>query len=45
MPRLVFALVLISSTFAAEPIHESFGPEFDAKRFLTPIPNKHATCR
>lgn len=45
MPRLLFALLLISSSFAAEPIHETFGPDFDAKRFLTPIPNKNTSVR
>ena len=45
MPRLLFAILLISSTFAAGPIHETFGPEFEAKRFLTPIPNKNTSVR
>lgn len=36
---------LVSSIFAAELIHETFGPEFDAKRFLTPIPNKNTSVR
>ncbi|MBL9132178.1 MAG: hypothetical protein JNG86_13325, partial [Verrucomicrobiaceae bacterium] len=45
MQRLLFAIFLISSTFAGEPIHETFGPDFDAKRFLTPIPNKNTSVR
>jgi hypothetical protein len=45
MPRLLFALFLVSRVFAAEPIHETFGPDFDAKRFLTPIPNKNTSVR
>lgn len=45
MRRLLPALLLLSSTFAAEPIREAFGPEFDAKRFLTPIPNKNTSVR
>ena len=38
-------LFLISTGFAAEPVHETFGPEFDASRFLTPIPNKNTSVR
>jgi hypothetical protein len=45
MRRLLPALLLLSATFAAEPICEAFGPEFDAKRFLTPIPNKNTSVR
>ncbi len=45
MPRLFFTLFLISSAFAAEPIHETFGPEFDPKHCLTPIPNKNTSVR
>lgn len=45
MPRAIFFLLLISSSFAAKPIHESFGPEIDAKRFSTPIPNKNTSVR
>lgn len=45
MPRLLLALVLITFSHAAEPVHETFGPGFDAKRFLTPIPNKNTSVR
>ena len=45
MSRAFLALVFISTSFAAEPIRETFGPEFDAKRFLTPIPNKNTSVR
>jgi hypothetical protein len=45
MSRALLALVFISTSFAAEPIRETFGPEFDAKRFLTPIPNKNTSVR
>jgi hypothetical protein len=45
MPRLLIALFLITLSHAAEPIHETFGPDFDAKRFLTPIPNKNTSVR
>lgn len=45
MSRAFLALVFISTGFAAEPIRESFGPDFDAKRFLTPIPNKNTSVR
>ena len=45
MPRLLFALILLTLSHAAEPIRESFGVEFDAKRFLTPIPNKNTSVR
>lgn len=45
MPRYLFALVLVSTSFATEPIHETFGPDFDAKHFLTPIPNKNTSVR
>lgn len=45
MSRVLLALVFISTSFAAEPIRETFGPEFDAKRFLTPIPNKNTSVR
>lgn len=45
MLRYLLLLFLASISFAAEPIHESFGPEFDAKRFLTPIPNKNTSVR
>jgi len=45
MPRLLIALFLITLSHAAEPIHETFGPDFDAKGFLTPIPNKNTSVR
>lgn len=45
MPRLLFVLFLLSSALAAGPVHETFGPAFDAKRFLTPIPNKNTSVR
>lgn len=45
MRRALPALLLLSASFAAEPIRETFGPEFDAKRFLTPIPNKNTSVR
>ena len=45
MPRLLFAFFLVTLSHAAEPVHETFGPEFDAKRFLTPIPNKNTSVR
>lgn len=45
MPRFIFALFLITLSHAAEPIHETFGADFDAKRFLTPIPNKNTSVR
>ncbi len=45
MPRLLFALLLVSISHAAEPVHETFGPDFDAKHFLTPIPNKNTSVR
>jgi len=45
MLRLFLLLFLASVSFAAEPIHESFGLEFDAKLFLTPIPNKNTSER
>ena len=45
MSRAFLALVFISTSFAAEPIRESFGPDFDAKRFQTPIPNKNTSVR
>lgn len=45
MPHALLFLVFISTSFAAEPIRESFGVEFDAKRFLTPIPNKNTSVR
>ena len=45
MLRLFLLLFLASVSFAAEPILESFGPEFDAKHFLTPIPNKNTSVR
>ena len=42
-------LVLLTTGHAAEssplPFHESFGPDFDAKRFTTPIPNKNIEVR
>jgi hypothetical protein len=45
MIRSLLALLLIPTAYAAESIYESFGPEFDAKRFLTPIPNKNTSVR
>ena len=45
MPRLLFVLFLVTLSHAAEPIHEAFGRDFDAKRFLTPIPNKNTSVR
>ena len=45
MSRALLALVFISTSFAAEPFRETFGTEFDAKRFLTPIPNKNTSVR
>ena len=45
MSRALLVLVFISTSFAAEPFRETFGPYFDAKRFLTPIPNKNTSVR
>ncbi|MBL9114448.1 MAG: hypothetical protein JNJ83_05525 [Verrucomicrobiaceae bacterium] len=45
MSRRLFALFLTSFSHAAEPFRETFGPEFDAKRFLTPILNKNTSVR
>lgn len=45
MQRALFAFLLISISFAVEPFHETFGSEFDAKRFLTSIPNKNTSVR
>lgn len=45
MPRFFLALCLVPLCHAAEPLHETFGPEFDAARFLTPIPNKNSSVR
>lgn len=45
MKRLLFALLISSVCHASETIHETFGPAFDAKRFLTPIPNKNTSVR
>lgn len=47
MARLLFSLAffVVSFAIAADPIHESFGPDFDARRFLTPIPNKNTSVR
>lgn len=47
---LITALLLapLSAVHAAEPalsIHETFDAKFDAKRFLTPIPNKNTEVR
>ncbi len=50
--RAAFAAVLLlalpATLNAAEPaatIHETFDAKFDAKRFLTPIPNKNTEVR
>ena len=45
MLRHFLLLFPASVSFAAEPIHQSFGPEFAAKHFLTPIPNKNTRVR
>lgn len=45
MRRALLSLLFTSTSFAIEPIRESFGPEFDAKHFLTPIPNKNTSVR
>ena len=45
MPRLLFLFLFVSISIALEPVHETFGPDFDAKRFLTPIPNKNTSLR
>lgn len=45
MPRFFIVLLLASFSQAAEPFHENFGPGFEAKRFLTPIPNKNTSVR
>jgi hypothetical protein len=49
MRLLATLLTLLSSPLRAEPvpapIDETFGAEFDAKRFSTPIPNKNTEVR
>ncbi|MBL9146582.1 MAG: hypothetical protein JNM99_23070 [Verrucomicrobiaceae bacterium] len=45
MRALLFTLFVASISHASEPIHETFGTDFDAKRFLTPIPNKNTSVR
>ena len=51
--RLLTALLLTTTATArsadapkeAFSVHEDFGPGFDAKKFLTRIPNKNTTVR
>ena len=45
MHRALLTTPIISTGVAAEPFRETFWPEFDAKRFLTPIPNKNTSVR
>lgn len=44
---LLTALLLAGSTAPSETfsVHETFGMDFDAKRFLTPLPNKNTQIR
>ena len=49
--KLLTALLLapLAALYAADPapapIHETFGADFNAKRFITPIPNKNTQVR
>ncbi|RFC47088.1 MAG: hypothetical protein DVB23_001273 [Verrucomicrobia bacterium] len=45
MQWLFPVLILVATGWAAEPVHETFGPEFEAQPFLTPIPNKNTSVR
>lgn len=45
MRSLLFTLLVASISHASEPINEIFGTDFDAKRFLTTIPNKNTSVR
>ncbi len=48
-PFIVLLLVSLSAIHAADPIpatiHETFGADFNAKHFITPIPNKNTVVR
>jgi hypothetical protein len=48
LPRLFLLLAALLVGCAHErvaEVHEDFGPNFDAKKFLTPIPNKNTQVR